>query len=110
MDLNNYKQGSAGLFVYALAGLLVAGSLFFVTFITSQKAKTPNSMKDLKIPPIKTIRPNIPPLPTNAALINFSLSSSSPEISNSSELNGFSSPQLSPILPPANEATTEGNL
>lgn len=64
-------QGSTGLLVVALIGLLVAGGTFLATFITTQKAKTPNPRVNLRIPvpsiparrPLETLPVVIQPSP-----------------------------------------------
>jgi len=79
-----HTTGSGKLAVIAAVGFLVAAATFFVAFITTQKAKTPNPHANLRIPVSTNIpRPTLPPL--KKAIILPSPATESPISSESGE-------------------------
>lgn len=59
------QTGSVIMFI--LAGLTIAGVLFLITFITSQRASAPHPELNLKIP-VPSV-PELPPLPRRTKTI-----------------------------------------
>ncbi len=96
-----YHEGSIGLFIFTIAGLLIAGGIFLATFITSQKASTPNKYQKLHLPQIQV--PTPPTLP--ATKLIFSSPSAIPTAEPSPILP---LPSLNPLFIPETPATQGG--
>lgn len=62
----NSENGSATFILFAFIGLVVAGSLFFAAFITSQKASTPHPKSSLRL-----IAPSFKPIDEDLPIINL---------------------------------------
>ena len=59
MKTREYQNGSVMFILFAFVGLFIAGGLFLIAFITSQKAASPHPKANLRL-----IAPSIPPRPS----------------------------------------------
>ena len=62
----NSEKGSATFILFAFIGIVVAGSLFFAAFITSQKASTPHPKSNLRL-----VAPSFKPIVEDIPIINL---------------------------------------